>query len=72
MRLIRSFEEEFEDRELTVDEYKEAIGHAQASLEEYARLGELDSARGAYDTREKLLLALAKRLKKDENEDEVA
>ncbi len=65
MRLIWSFEE-FEDRDLTVDEIKEAIGHAQASLEEYSRLGELDQARGAYEARENLLLALAERLKKEE------
>lgn len=65
MRVIRSLDE-FDDRPLTVDEIKEAIGHAQASLEEYARLGELDQAQGAYNARENLLLALADRLKADE------
>ncbi len=64
MRLIHSFEE-FEDRELTAEELKESIAHAQASLEEYARLGGLDRARAAYTTRDKLWLALAERLKKD-------
>lgn len=65
MRVIRSFDE-FDERDLTVDELKEAIGHAQASLEEYSRLGELDQARSAYEARDNLLLALAKRLKVEE------
>lgn len=65
MRVIRSFDE-FDERDLTTDELKEAIGHAQASLEEYSRLGELDQARSAYEARDNLLLALAQRLKPDE------
>lgn len=65
MRVVRTFEE-FGDRDLTADEIKEAIGHAQAALQEHARLGELDQARAAYDARENLLLALAERLKEDE------
>ncbi len=65
MRVIRSLEE-FDERDLTADEIKEAVRHAQASLEEYVRLGELDQAHAAYETRDYLLLALAERLKRDE------
>lgn len=65
MRVIRSLEE-FDDRSLTADEIKEAIAHAQASLEEHAGRGELDQAQLAYNARDNLLLALAERLKEDE------
>lgn len=65
MRVIHSIED-FDDRDLTVDEIKEAVAHAQASLEEYARLGELDQARAAYEARDNLLLALAQRLREGE------
>lgn len=62
MRVFSSFDE-FDECDLTTEEIKEAIGHAQASLEEYSRLGELDQARAAYEARDNLLLALAERLK---------
>lgn len=59
MRVIHSFED---GRDLTVDEIKEAIAHAQASLEKHAMLGELDKAQAAYEERDAWLLALAARL----------
>jgi hypothetical protein len=65
MRLVRSFEE-FNERDLTGDEIKEAIGHAQASMLEYARRGQADQAQAAFNARDDLLLALAERLKEDE------
>jgi hypothetical protein len=61
MRVIRSNE-----RDLTTDELKAAIAHAQASLTEHAKHGHLDQARAAYETRDNLLLALAERPKKEE------
>lgn len=64
MRLIRTFEE-FDDRDLTADEIKEALTRTHASFEEYISLGDIDQARVAYEARDKLLLALAERLKKD-------
>ncbi len=62
MRVIRS-PEEFDERDLTVDEIKDAVRRAHASFEEYVSLGELDQAREAYEARDNLLLALAEKLK---------
>lgn len=62
MRTVRSITEP------TADELKAEIAQVQASLEEYARLGELDQARAAYDVRDDLLLELAARLAKDEEQ----
>lgn len=65
MRVVHTFEE-FDDRSLTTDEIKEALARAHASFEEHVSLGDVDQARAAYEERDKLLLALAKRLKEDE------
>lgn len=65
MRVVHTFEES-DDRALTTDEIKEALARAHASFEEYVALGDVDQARAAYEERDKLLLALAKRLKEDE------
>jgi hypothetical protein len=64
MRVARPFEEY--ERDLTIDEIKEAIGHTQAAMLEYARLGRADQAQAAFNARDDLLLALAERLKKEE------
>lgn len=65
MRVIRSLEE-FDDRAPTIGELKAAITQAQAALVGHSRLGQLDQAQAAYEARDNLLLALAKRLKEDE------
>lgn len=65
MHLVRTFEES-DDRDLTTDEIKEALARAHASFEEYVSLGKADQASAAYEARDKLLLALAARLTKED------
>jgi len=63
MRLIHSHDPDFDHRPLTDNEIKAAIHTAHLSMWEYAALGEFALAHTRECAVDRLLLALAKRLK---------
>lgn len=65
MRLVHSHDPDFDHRPLTDDEIKAAIQAAHVSKWEYAALGEFPLAHVRELAEDRLLLALAERLKKD-------